>query len=132
MFVENFFSIIYGHSAKVCLIFFRKSFGQLNKTAFYESRGKIWGQNIVLTKMLDVVCFFHVLLKLNGEITVFLSKKQSANLWHLLTMYPRTFFEEVFFEKVLFFSSLGIEQLLYVISTKFCQSRCQYCFLFVN
>ena len=32
-----------------------------------------------------------------------MSKKQSANLWHLLTTYPRTFFEEVFFEKVLFF-----------------------------
>ena len=112
-------------------VFFRKSFGQLNKTAFHVSRGKIWGQNIVLTKMLFV--FFHVLPKLNGEITVFFcQKKQSANLSHLLTTYPRRFFEEVFFDKVLFFSSLGIEQLLYVISTKFCQSRCQYCFLFVN
>ena len=54
MFVQTFFSMVYGHSAKICLFFFWKNFGQLNKTAFYECRGKIWGQNIVLTKLLFV------------------------------------------------------------------------------
>ena len=34
---------------------------------------------------------------------LFLSKKQSANLSHLLTTYPRRFFEQFFFEKFLFF-----------------------------
>ena len=116
--------------SKILSVFFRKSFGQLNKTAFHVSRGKIWGQNIVLTKMLFV--FFHVLPKLNGEITDFFVKKTIGKFVTFPYHVSKKICWRSFFWKSSFFSSLGIEQLLYVISTKFCQSRCQYCFLLVN
>ena len=81
-------------------VFFRKSFGQLNKTAFYESRGKFEYKTLFWQRC---CLFFSCSSKIERRNNGFLSKIQSANLWHLLTTYPRTFFEEVFFEKVLFF-----------------------------
>ena len=83
-------------------VFFRKSFGQLNKTAFHVSRGKIWGQNIVLTKMLFV--FFHVLPKLNGEITVFFCQKNNRQICHIcLPRIQEDFLKKFFLIKFFFF-----------------------------
>ena len=83
-------------------VFFRKSFVQLNKTAFHVSRGKIWGQNIVLTKMLFV--FFHVLPKLNGEITVFFVKKNNRQICHIcLPRIQEDFLKKFFLIKFFFF-----------------------------
>ena len=117
-FCQKCFSpIIFGQSAKICLFFFRNFFGQLDKTAFYKSKGKIWGQNFVLTKIL--LAFFHVLPKLNGDKMVFFVGKQSANLTHLLTTYPRRFFEEFFFWKSSFFDHWAMSDFCMSFRRKF-------------
>ena len=129
MFVQTFFYNIYGHSAKICLFFSENL--SVNLTKLHSTSPE---ENLNTKHCFgkDVVCFFHVLPKLNGEIMVFFVKNTFGKFVTFAYHVSKNIFWRSFFWKSSFFSSLGIEQLLYVISTKFCPSRCQYCFLFVN
>ena len=76
--------------------------------------------------------FFQWFLESERRNNGFFSSKNIRQVCHNCLPRVQEYFVKIFFEKKIFFSSLGIERLLYVISTKICQSRCQYCFLFVN
>ena len=96
-----FFSHHFRTFSKKLSIFFETF--SVNLTELHFTSPKDQFEDIILFWQSFCLFFFHYLPKLNGEITVFASKKQSANLSNLLTTYPRRFFEEYFFEKVLFF-----------------------------
>ena len=111
-------------------VFVRFFFGQVDDTAFYESKVSIWWKKNVLTNL----CLFHLSFADLEQKNQGFFGKQSAALSKWLTTGPRRFFAENFFFRKSSFSisALGIERIFSVISTEICRSRCQCCFLFVN
>ena len=111
-------------------VFVRIVFGQVDDTAFYESKVSIWGKKNVLTNL----CLFHLsfaYLEQNNQ--GFFRKTIGSVVKMAFHVSNEIFCREFFFGKSSFsISALGIERTFSVISTEICRSRCQYCFLFVN
>ena len=111
-------------------VFVRIFFGQVDDTAFYESKVSIWRKKNVLTNL----CLFHLsfaYLEQNNQ--GFFRKTIGSVVKMAFHVSNEIFCREFFFGKSSFsISALGIERTFSVISTEICRSSCQYCFLFVN
>ena len=105
MFVEKFFSIIYGHSAKFCLFFFENLSVNLTKLLStcpeekFEDKTLFWQRCCLF--------FFHVLPKLNGEITDFFVKKTIGKFVTFPYHVSKKIFWRSFFWKSSFFFIIG-------------------------
>ena len=100
-FVKNVFLPSFSDIQKKCVGFFENF--SVNLAELHLTSPKDHCEDITLFLTKCFLFFFHVFHKMNGEISVFPVKKQSANLSQLLTTCPRRLFEEFFFEKFLFF-----------------------------
>ena len=104
MFVQTFFYNIYGHSAKICLFFSENL--SVNLTKLHSTSPE---ENLNTKHCFgkDVVCFFHVLPKLNGEITVFFVKNTIGKFVTFAYHVSKNIFWRSFFLKKFFFFIIG-------------------------
>ena len=128
-FLSNiFFSINYRHWSQIISLC-SNFFGQVDDTAFYGSKGLIWGLKAVLTSF----CLFYLsFADLEPKDQGFFSENNRQGCQNCSPRVHGDILQGFFFRKVFFIWSLGIDRHLSVISTKNCRSLCQYCFLFVN
>ena len=96
---------------------FRNFSGQLDKTAFYESEGSIWGHNFVLTKFLFV--FFSCSSKLEQRIIGFFFVKNNRQNCHNCLPCVQEGFLKNFFWKVSFFHHFELSDFCLSIRQKF-------------
>ena len=123
-----FFSINYRHWSQIISLC-SNFFGQVDDTAFYGSKGLIWGLKAVLTSF----CLFYLsFADLEPKYQGFFSENNRQGCQNCSPRVHGDILQGFFFEKFFFIWSLGIDRHLSVISTKNCRSLCQYCFLFVN
>ena len=114
------------------VISFRSNFFSAKMTTLLSTSPKDHFE--VITLFWQSFClFFQWFLESERRNNGFFCHKNNWQICHIcLPRIQEDFLKRFFLKKKTFFSSLGIEQLLYVLSTKYCQSRCQYCFRFVN
>ena len=104
-------------------------FGQVDDTAFYESKGSIWGQKTVLSKLSLLHLSFAYL---EGKSQGFFQKTVSRFVKTANHVSKMILWRSFFWKSSFFISSFGFERAFLVLCTNFCGSGCQYCFLFVN
>ena len=128
-FVEKFFLPLFSDIDRKFISLCSFLFNHVDDTAFYESKGSIWGQKTVLSKL----CLLHLSFAyLEGKSQGFFQKTVSRFVKTAYHVSKMILWRSFFWKSSFFISSFGFERAFLVLCTNFCGSGCQYCFLCVN
>ena len=124
-FSRQFWTLIANWSVMV-----RFFLGQVDDTAFYESKGSICGHKTVLKSF----CLFHLsIADLEQKQQGFFPENKLQGCQNCLPRVQGDLLKIFFWKKFFFlFHHWALSEFFFVISTNSCWSDCQYCFLFLN
>ena len=122
-----FSPIIFAYWSQIYRSFFDLFFGQVDNTAFYESKGSIWGHKTVMTN----ICLFHLSFAYLERESQGFYQKTVSSFDKTANHVSKMIFWRSFFRKSFFFI-IGLWASFFVLCTNFCRSGRQYCFPFVN